>query len=57
MNAEPIDKNANTAAYHRPPWMTDDAQWQQVSADLTEQWLTLLERAAREINVEQQRRA
>ena len=34
------------AEYHRPPWMSDE-QWQHVSADLTERWLTLLEEVCR----------
>jgi hypothetical protein len=36
----------NTAEYRRPEWMTDE-QWQHVSAEMTEQWLTLLEEQAR----------
>jgi hypothetical protein len=39
-------KNANTAAYLRPPWMSDE-QWQRASAEMTEHWLTLLEEQAR----------
>jgi hypothetical protein len=39
-------EDVNTAAFDRPPWMAVE-QWHDVSADLTEQWLRLLEDAAR----------
>jgi len=38
---------ADFALYRRPDWMAE-RQWQNTSADLTEQWLILLERAAQE---------
>lgn len=47
--AGPPDAASGTpesAAYVRPGWMTDE-QWQQTSADMTDYWLTLLDRAAR----------
>jgi hypothetical protein len=38
-----------TAVYQRPEWMSDE-QWQHVSAEMTEQWLILLEEQARRTN-------
>jgi hypothetical protein len=36
------------SVYYRPEWMSDE-QWQRVSAEMTEHWLTLLEESARSV--------
>lgn len=52
-DATPIDKNERTAAFHRPPWMTDQ-QWSDTVAAMVDKWMDTLEIESR---IEAHRRA
>jgi hypothetical protein len=48
-----IDHHSDTrATFHRPPWMTSDAEWRRVVAVMVDHWTDVLEDSARSLAAE-----